>query len=264
MNRRAWVALGLTLLTAAACDRGPGDQPGLEDAGPVITGFARVAKGLDTLAPAVAASGGGANPPAAVVGSLVNVGEAAREVLDAAEPVGPAGVAAVQRALADAADEVVRHLVTAAGGRDEGGRLVLAPPATMAFHLGGQPAPLDGDRSERGLDQSRQRLADDLTLEVDRFVYVALLANPDTRAAFAPRLSPADLPVDVDPALNLSVATREEWQDELFDEQDRLVVPSPFDARRWKAFIGWAWAVNPTLRNQVSDLGIEAIRAMKR
>lgn len=265
MSWRCWTRLCLALLVIAGCDRGGGGPPGLEDAGPIIAGFARVAKGLDTLAPAVSASGTGGEPPADVVGSLARVGEAAREVLDAAEPVGRAGVAAVQGELADAADEVVRHLVTAAGGRDEGpGRLALASPATVAFDLGEQPPPLDGDRSNRGLDRNRQRLAGDLSREIERFVYVALLANPDTRAAIAPSLSPDDLPAEVDPALNLSVGTREEWQDELFDDKDRLVVPSPNDAKGWKSFRGWAQVVNPVLEDWVFDLGAEAVRALKR
>lgn len=263
MNRPSWLGVCLALLVVSGCGRGPAEPPGLEDAGPLVAEFAEAAKRLDGLAPALTARSDPSKIPGAAVDSLREVGDAARRVLDAAEPEGPAGVMAVQEALADAAAEVVRHLVTAAGGHQEpSGRMVLDPPATVAFDTDGEVLPLDSDRSELGMAEARERLRGDLARQITHFVYVALLANADTRTALAPRLSPDDLPAQVDPALNLSVANREEWRQELFDDQERLLVPTPLDATGWNAFLGWTEAVNLTLVDPVSELTSPAFRSL--
>jgi hypothetical protein len=253
----------LVIAAIAGCDHGPAKPPGLEDAGPVVAEFAEAAKRLDGLASTVAASSNPSKIPGVAVDRLRNIGDAARPVLDTAEPEGSAGVMAVQEAVAKAAGDVVRHLVTAAGGHPEtSGRMALDRLAMVAFDTAGKVAPQEYDRSDVRMAEARQRLRGDLAQEIERFVYVALLASPDTRAAFAPRLSPNDLPAQVDPALNLPVATREEWRQELFDNQDRLVVPSPLDSRSWNSFLGWAEVVNPTLWDAVYDLTSPAFRSL--
>lgn len=263
MNRRFGVAFALVLLVAGSCDRGPGDPPGLEGAGPLVAEFARAARGLDGIASAMATRPSGDKPPAAAAGPVTDVAEAARAVVHAAEPGGDAGGAALSAAVAAAANDVVRHLVTVAGGRAERpGRIVLDPPAKVAFAIDAQESapdtshdgPSGRSRTELGKIEARERLQGDLKGEIVRFVYVALLAHPGTRAALAPRLSPDDLPAEVPRDRNLPVASREEWQADLFDDQKRLVVPSPFDPLRWRSFIGWVQAVNPTLWVAVDDL----------
>lgn len=271
MNRRCRIVLGLALLVAVSCDRGPGDPPGLEGAGPLVAEFARVAEGLDDVASAVATRSGEGELPGSVVGDMTEVGEAARAVLHAAEPDGPAGVAALERALVAAANDVVRHLVTAAGGREGGpGRMVLDPPNPVAFETDAKVPPEPSmdpppgrDRSRLGMVEAQERLQEALRGEIEHFVYVALLAHPGTRAALAPRLSPDDLPAEVPDDLNLPVDNREDWREKLFDEHDRLVVPSPFDVVAWRAFIGWTKVVNPTLRLPVSDLTSPATRLVR-
>jgi hypothetical protein len=267
MSRGFCSALALVLLVAGACNRGPGDPPGLEGAGPLVAEFARAARGLDGIAAPLATRPSGDKPPAAAVGPVTDVAEAARAVVQAAEPVGDAGAAALSAAVADAANDVVRHLVTAAGGRAEGsGRMVLGPPAMVAFAIDArdsapdpsQDGPAGRSRTELDEVEARERLQGDLQGEIVRFVYVALLAHPGTRAALAPRLSPDDLPAEVPRDRNLPVASSEEWQAQLFDDQNRLVVPS-FRSIRWRSFIGWVQAVNPTLWAAVDDLTSPAV-----
>ena len=263
MNRRFRAALALALLAAVSCDRGPSNPPGLEGAEPLVAEFARAARGLDRIAPALAARSPGDGLPAAAAGPVSDVADAARAVGHAAEPDGDAGGAALSVAVYNAASDVVWHLVTAAGGRAEGtGPMVLDPPATVAFATVAERPYMDElpdeppgrNRTELGKIEAQERLQGDLYREIVRFVYVALLAHPATRATLAPRLSPDDLPADVPNDLNLPVATREEWREDLFDEQNRLVVPSPFDPGRWRSFQGWVKAVNPLLWAAVDEL----------
>ena len=263
MNRRFRAAFALALLVAVSCDRGPSNPPGLKGAEPLVAEFARVARGLDGIAPALAARSAGNGLPAAAAGPVTDVADAARAVAHAAEPDGDAGGAALSVAVEDAASDVVRHLVTAAGGRAEGsGRMVLNPPATVVFATVAETPYTDQsrdessgrNRAELGKIEAQERLQGDLYREIVRFVYVALLAHPATRAALAPRLSPDDLPADVPKDLNLPVASREEWRQDLFDDQNRLVVPSPFDPGLWRSFDGWVKTVNPLLWAAVEEL----------
>lgn len=262
MKRRFRAAFSLALLVAVSCDRGQGKPPGLKGAEPLVAEFAQAAKGLDDIAPELASRAAGADLPAAVAGDVKQVAEAARAVLHAAEPDGKAGAAALSRAVTAVANDVVRHLVTAAGGHAESlGRIVLDPPGTVAFTADAKESASDSsaasrsgrDRTELGKIEAREGLQEDLRAEIVHFVYVALLAHPATRAALAPRLSPNDLPFEV-PDLNLPVANRKEWQEDLFDNQQRLVVPGPLDPVRWRSFDGWARTVNPALRGTVHDL----------
>lgn len=263
MNRRFRVALALALLVAASCDRGPSNPPGLKGVEPLVAEFAHVARGLDGIAPALAARPPGDGLPAAAAGPVTDVADAARAVAHAAEPEGDAGASALSVAVYDAASDVVRHLVTASGGRPEGSaRMGLNPPANVVFatvaerpyteHSRDEPS--GRNRTELGKIETQERLRGDLYREIVRFVYVALLAHPATRAALAPRLSPDDLPADVPNDLNLPVATRQEWREDLFDDQNRLVVPSPFDPGRWRSFVGWVKTVNPLLWAAIEEL----------
>jgi hypothetical protein len=228
-----------------------------------VAEFARVSKSLDDAAAAIASGSDASRLPGPAVRTLTEIGEAAGAVLHAAEPKGEAGAAALQEALADAADDVVRHLATAAGGQEQGhGRVVLSPPAMVAFDTDTKTPPPEQDRSSRGMAAAHESLLAGLTREMEHFVYVALLANPRTRATLAPHLSPDDLPPEV-PDLNLSVATRDEWRVQLFDDQNRLVVPSSYDPLRWKSFLAWAETVNPAIRNAVSDLTRPAFRLVR-
>lgn len=262
----------LVLLVAGACDRGPGGAPGLEGAAPLVAEFARVAKGLDDIAPAVAAWNGEGELPGSLAADITEVGEAARAVVQAAEPDGDAGAAALSDAVAKAANDVVRHLVTTAGGREETpGRMALDLPSPVAFDTDAQvappPDPLLEDsrrsRTELGKIEAQEQLEDDLHREIQHFVYVALLAHPATRAALAPRMSPDDLPAEVPKDRNLPVATREDWKQDLFDDQNRLVVPSAFDPRRWRSFIGWTEVVSPRLRFAAERLADRVPRLAK-
>lgn len=268
MTVRLRVVLGLALLVAS-CDRGPGNPPGLEGAAPLVAEFARVAKGLDDIASAVTTWSGEGGLPGALVDDMMEVGDAARAVLHAAEPDGDAGAPALSGAVTDAANDVVLHLVTAAGGRADGpGRMVLDPPAPVAFVTNAKASPPDPsradppgrDRTELGKIEAHERLEGDLRREIEHFVYVALLAHPGTRAALAPRLSPDDLPAEVPDDLNLPVATRAEWREDLFDDHNRFVVPSPLDPGRWRSFIGWTKVVSPKLRFAVQNLTDPAFR----
>jgi hypothetical protein len=176
-------------------------------------------------------------------------------VLNRAEPEGPAGVVAVRGALADAANAVVQHLVEAAGGREEGANhLVSLAPKPVAFNTNVPAPPLESNRTPQGMAEGRSRLRGDLSLEIEHYIYVALFASTPARMKLAPLLSPTDLPKEVDPELNLTVSTTDEWRRLLFDDRDRLVVPSPFDADAWIAFLGWIEKVNPSLLDAVRAL----------
>ena len=255
MSRRLRLIVGLVLLVTTSCSRGHGTPPGLEGAEPLVAEFARAAKALDDMAAAIAAHPAGDGLSAAVDGDMTRVGEAAKAVLRAAEPDGSAGAPALSAAVAAAANDVVRHLVTTAAGRAEGpGRMVLDPPAALAFVVDATVPPDPDDspgrnRTERGKIEARALLRDELRGEIVHFAYVALLVNPATRSALAPRLSPDDLPAEVPDNRNLPVATRDEWRQQLFDDRSRLVVPGPFDPVRWRSFLGWVEAVN-------ADLGV--------
>lgn len=278
MSRRAVAALVLLLIFAAACDRGPGRPPGLEGAGPLVAEFAEAAKELNRVARAVARQDGDRDQepgnssfPVSVVNVLVDLGATAGAVYRAAEPEGEAGAAALSEAVAKAAADVVRYLVSLAETQQKvEGTVALDQPAMVIFDIVGEVPPEDPEvapppgrnRTPIGIAEARSRLKGDLTREIEHFVYVALLANPRTRATLAPRLSPDDLPAEV-PDLNLTVATRDEWREQLFDNQNRLVVPSPYDPGRWKSFLAWAETVNPAIRNAVSDLRGPAFRLVR-
>lgn len=264
MTGRSRVLLVLVLLVAGACDSGPDEGPGLEGAGPLVVEFARAAKArLDDIAPAVAAWNGEGELPGSLAADMTAVGDAARAVVQAAEPDGHAGAAALSKAVAEAANDVVRHLVTTAGGREEApGWMVFDPSSPVAFDTNAEVAPPPGplleasrrSRTELGKIEAQEGLENDIHREIRHFVYVALLAHPATRAALAPRLSPDDLPAVVPKDLNLSVGTREEWKQDLFDHQNRLIVPSAFDSRRWRSFIGWTEVVSPKLNLVAEEL----------
>lgn len=267
MSRRVRLIVGLVLLATASCDRGSGKPPGLEGAEPLVAEFARAAKALDDIAAAIATRPAGDGLPAPVDGDMTRLGEAARAVLRAAEPDGSGGAPALSAAVAGAANDVVRHLVTTAGGRAEGpGRMALGPPAALAFVVDATvpPAPDDSpgrNRTERGKIEARGLLRDGLRGEIVHFAYVALLVNPATRSALAPRLSPDDLPAEV-PNRNLPVANRDEWRQQLFDDSSRLVVPGPFDPVRWVSFLGWVEAVNAELGvavHQVTEPALDLV-----
>ncbi len=274
MNCRVRVLLILVLLVG--CQRGPDKPPGLEGAGPLVAEFARVAKGLDDIAPRVAAwIDGGELPgalegelPFAVVAEMTEVGEAARAVLDAAEPDGDAGAEALAQAVVEAADDVVRHLVTVAGGSEAGpGRMAVNSPGPVAFDTDSKDTPPyrspferpGRDRTELGKIEAQEGLEGELRGAIERFVYVVLLAHPGTRAALAPRLSPDDLPAEVPDDRNLPVDSRDDWQRKLFDDQNRLVVPS-LDPVAYRSFIGWIEAVSPDLGFAASRLTDPAFR----
>jgi hypothetical protein len=111
----------------------------------------------------------------------------------------------------------------------------------------------DLDRELKGIE-AQERLGNDLSRTLEHQAYVSLLTAPAERATLGLHLSPADLPAEVPTNLNLSVATREEWARDLFDDHGNLVVPQPSDRGRWRSFIGWTKAVNPDLRMRVSEL----------
>ena len=176
-------------------------------------------------------------------------------MLSKAEPEGPAGVAAIQKELAATASSVIQALVTAAGGTQKAAdSLLSAPPDQIAFTINVPVPPLETDRSDRGKEQAHARLFGDLHLEIKHFLYTALLADSAARKSLTPRLSPEDLPEQVDPALNLTVSTTEEWRRLLFDDDNHLAVPSPFDPGSWKAFLAWAETTNPTIAEAVGVL----------
>ena len=266
MTRRCGVVLGLVLLVAASCDRGSGKPPGLEGAGPLVAEFARTAKSISNIGSAVATWSGEGELPGSALADVTAVGETARAVLNASEPDGDAGAAALSAAVTDVANEVVRHFVTSAGGRQEGSdRMAIDPPNPVVFDADAKDPPTAGsgrDRNEDGKAEARDQLEDILQAEIVHFVYVALLAHSDTRAALAPRLSSDDLPAEVPDDLNLPVATRDEWRQDLFDGQKRLVVPSPLDPVRWSSFIGWTKVVSPKLRFAAESLANRAFRLL--
>jgi hypothetical protein len=248
---RRSIAIWLVVAVLGACSGGSGKAPGLKDAGPVVATFAQAGKALDGLGAAIARRPVEDDKvPFLLEDKLRELGTTARRVLDRAEPTGPAGVAAVQKELAAATTDVIRHLVMTAGGTADGpNNLVSSQPEQLAFRINVSALPLQSDRSAKGKVEGRSRLKGDLSLEIEHFIYTALLANPASRAKLAPRLSPADLPKVPDPELNLNAETTDEWRQQLFDTANRVVVPSPFQVSEWKAFLSWAESVNPTIRD---------------
>ena len=252
-RRLALVILIAVALLFGGCDRT--GRPGLDGAGAEIDAFAAKAKALDNLGPAIAAKDAtDRSVSLGLTNQLGDLGSGARDVADRTEPVGRAGIPEVQRALASAATDVIRHLVAAVGGTDsEAGEVLSRAPGAVAFAIDVAPADVKQDRSRTALAQGHSRLVGDLSLEIEHFIYTVLLADPAARDKLAPRMSPADLP-DPDPKLNLNAKTKDEWRQQVFDTQGRLFVPSPYDVTRWKAFKGWASAVNPTLADWAGRL----------
>jgi len=248
------IACVSTLTLMIACERGSASVPGLEGAGPLIAEFANAGKALQGLGSASAQNSGGQNAPSSHRDQLRKLGESAYAVLQSAEPTGSSGVEAIQEELAAAASDVVQHLVTIDGGTQHGpDNLISAPPQQVSFAVNVPARPLDTDRSERGKNTARVRLKADLSLEIEHFIYAALLANPAARAKFCGRCTQEDLPATVDSALNLPFDTTDEWRRLLFDEAGHLILPSPF-SDRWVAFQGWTAAVNPALGDAARPL----------
>lgn len=266
MTRRLCTLLLVAALVGVACDRGRSSPPGLEGTEPLLAEFARVAKGLDDIGPDVAAWNGQGGAPGGLIADMREVGEAAQAVVLAAEPDGKAGGAALSAAVADAADDVVRHLVIANGGREGLGQMALDSAAAVAFDIDVNDSPTDPSPDEPSVQgrrelrkiEAQERLRGDLHGEIRRFVYVVLLAYPATRFALAPRLSPDDLPAEVPGNLNLPVTNRQEWRQNLFDDQNHLVVPGPSDPVRWRSFLGWIKTVNPDFGFVAESLADEA------
>lgn len=102
--------------------------------------------------------------------------------------------------------------------------------------------------------EAQETLEADLRATLEYSAYVSVLSDPNQRVAVSLRLSPADLPTGVPADLNLTVATREEWARDLFNEHGNLVVPQPSDPVRWSSFVGWTKTVNPDLRTRVDAL----------
>lgn len=262
------VRILLILVFFAACDRGPDKPPGLAGAGPLVAEFERVAKGLDDIAPVVATWNGKGELPDALVADMTEVGKAARAVLDAAEPDGDAGAAALRAAAVDAADDVVHHLITVAGGHELGpGRMALNP-GPVAFDTDDRnwppgPTPLRARNRTEAKFAAQEVLEDALRGEIERFVYVALLAHPGTRATLAPRLSADNLPTEVPPDGRFSVFTLERWRMDLFDDQNRLIVPNPADQLTYENFTGLVKVVSPDLGVAVSSLMSPVFQLLK-
>ena len=92
---------------------------------------------------------------------------------------------------------------------------------------------------------------------------MSLLADPASRVALHVRLSPTDLPADlprtgptgaVDPLIG-GFNSVDEWRDQLFDKNGQLVVPDPnVDGVAWRAFLAWAYHVNPDLAAAVDQM----------
>lgn len=226
------------LLAAPACQSDP--PVGIGDAAPLIADYEEALGQLDEV---VAALDVGSAPPekllrvpqedtipAAVLGDLNRIGERMARVTFSVMS-GSSDPQAVTVALAAATARVRRDLADAAGATIEGRRAVLPPP----------------DPIVKG----------DLWVDLAGLIYVALLANPQARSALAPNLSPAAIP-EVTPELaeelNLPVGTRKEWQDALFDEGGRLVLPTSEEGARYNLLREWALAVNEGLAAQATGL----------
>ena len=256
MTRRLLVTL-LLMVAVTGCDRGS-KPPGLEDAGPGIAAFIEAGKALEGLGAAVASLATAQNQvPVGYEDRLRDLGSAARRVVARAQPEGRAGAAAIQEELAKASTAVVRHIVTAAGGADGStNTMVSAPPDEVAFDINVPYARYEddgADTSKKGKVRAKSLLKASLMHEIEHFVYAALLVDPAARNKLAPRRSPEDVP-DALPDLNLSVRTAEGWRDDLFDSENRLVVPSPLTARKWVSFSAWTTTVNPAIASHVRQL----------
>jgi hypothetical protein len=145
----------------------------------------------------------------------------------------------------------------------EGGKAIL-------FDLAGTSA--DQAASERELKEDREKnraqvaLVADLQADLFHLTYVAVLSDPDQRAALTLNLTPDAIP-EVTPelaeSLNLPVTSRREWQAALFPD-GQLGVPHPSDGRNWALFRAWAGHVNPDLAGKVRELTDVALDGMVR
>jgi hypothetical protein len=114
----------------------------------------------------------------------------------------------------------------------------------------------EGGPKERRLRRAVVGLKQDQEVDLLGLLYVALLANPQARAALAPNLSPDDVP-EVTPELaeklNLPVE-RTAWQAALFDNAGLLVLPTSEEATRYTLLRDWALVVNEGLAAHAEGL----------
>lgn len=264
----ALLAAGL-VVAAASCSKG-GPPAELENAGPLIKDYVLVSGGLHDVAVEIGSeTTDGPSPPSATA-TLGRLGTTAARILTTVEPTGNAGTEAVTVAVAEASPGMVRNLVLAAGGRAIGpDRVALAPPGLVAVSV----APLSADQ-RRSLrervgsnDQERRALAWDqlrsiMLRDIEFLSYTALLAEPAAQARLAPRMTPADLPDQLDEEWNLPVSSLEEWRSALFDADGRVVIPSSYDPIGYPLFTTWAKVVNPSLYDKVTELTNVAARPL--
>jgi len=144
----------------------------------------------------------------------------------------------------------------------EGGKAII-------FDIGGEGS--DVSAKERELKGERERVIleqqvrTELQAEIKHLTYVSVLSESSHRKAFHLRLTPESVPTltkEETARIGLGTTTREEWQRALFDDEGRLVVPTPSDSVRWTMFLRWAATANPELKFEVDRLSKDAYDAM--
>lgn len=255
-----WAAVILAAMVVPACSHGSG--PDLLSGKAADVKVREVIDSFNQILPAGAAMGDRGDQssvPTPYPQALRDAGSKAREL---AMTVKPEEAYEARLAL----ETLSREFARKRGGIVDGaGRVTVGPVVVV-------PADPEYSRTVRRitLDNSdvrtRQRAVLD-TLE-SRFFHlalVALLLDPDARAAFAPRMAPRDLPGElptdptlgnqVDSGLRNRITSVDEWRSVLFDSDGRLKLPELADPKHYGALHAWARSVNPRLEEAVSTLG---------
>ncbi|MGH8975482.1 MAG: hypothetical protein ACRD0C_20040 [Acidimicrobiia bacterium] len=257
---RRFLCAAFALSLVLGCSSGDGS--GLLDAGvaaPLFDDLYQEAKHMTGVAAVVAGAGAGDDVPLAARRALERLGGLARQVVETVElPDAYGAVTALERA--------ARDLTLAAGGHDAG-RGHVAIRSVIVAGLTPENAALEARKEledEARTGRAKETLRSYLRAAAHWLAYAGLLVDPASQAAFAPRLSPTDLPAQLpvnptDPtggvdALIEGFESVGEWRDHVFSDRD-LVVPNPnVDAVAWDAFLAWAQYVNPDLAVAADNL----------
>lgn len=259
---RSLVSLvSVTFILAACSDK---EAAGLRDAARIAVD--RFGETTQSLHQAAALTGGSGEPEqvapvpedGVAIGAtfvLDRIADARRDVMNSIEPLGDSGAEAVLRDVLAEIENTRRHIAEMAGGTPDGaGRYVLPPGKVLvltdltAEQLKGSINELDDRKDEPDI----KRLVIRRQIDADLFALAceALLADARTRDRYAPRLSREDIP-EVTPQLSdelgIGSTTRPEWQEAIFDDQQRLILTPSADSRRYTLLTGWAEKVNPEL-----------------
>ena len=241
------------VVALAGCSRSEDGLLQAEAAAPLFEELHQEAIRMVDVASLTGEAGLGSDPPFGAERIMEQLGTLAKQVVDTVRPPDATGAL-------DALERATRDAMLTAGGHQESPDRVTIGNVIVRLTPDQATRAREGLEEERTTQERREQLRRRLEDAVRRLIYASLLADLNAQAAFAPRMSPSDLPPElprrgptggVDPLLG-AFDSVDEWRDQLF-EDNRFVVPDPnADGIAWRALLAWVLYVNPDLAG-VSD-----------